>query len=187
MLAGLKLAVTPLGRPLAERATAPLNPPAVAEVMVVVAPVPCCAVTEAGLAVSVMLGDVLEVTVSEMAVVLVTPPPVPVTVMVYAPTAALLLAVSVKVEVPDPGEAMLVGLKPAVTPAGMPLADRATALLNPPTTADVIVEVPLAPWFTVTDAGLGVSVKLGEVLAVTVSETVVVSVSPPPVPVMVIV
>jgi len=61
------------------------------------------------------------------------------------PAAALLLAVRVSVEVPDPGAAMLVGLKPAVTPEGMPLAERATALLNPPETAEVIVDVPLLP------------------------------------------
>ena len=79
---------------------------------------------------------------------------------------------------------MLAGLKLAVTPVGMPVADNVTLLLNPPATVDVIVEVPLDPWSTVTEAGLAESAKLG---AVTVSANVVVSVSPPPVPVTVMV
>jgi hypothetical protein len=82
---------------------------------------------------------------------------------------------------------MLVGLKLAVTPVGRPLADRAMALSNPPATAAVMLDVPLLPGSTVTDVGLGVSVKLGELLEDTVSETVVVSVSDPPVPVTVMV
>jgi hypothetical protein len=94
--------------------------------------------------------------------------------------------VSVKVEEPDPGAAMLAGLKPAVTPEGRPLADRAMALLNPPEMAAVILDVPLAPCCAVTEVGLAVRVKLGVAAEETVSETVVVSVSPPPVPVTVI-
>jgi hypothetical protein len=59
------------------------------------------------------------------------------------------------------------------------------ALSNPPEIAAVMVEVPLDPAWTVTELGLGVSVKLGVLPVETVSETVVVWVSPPPVPVMV--
>lgn len=99
------------------------------------------------------------------------------------PAAALLLAVRVSVEVPDPGAAMLVGLKAAVTPEGKPLAERATALLNPPETADVIVVVPVPPCETLTDDGLAERMKVA--LDVMVSETVVVWVRPPPVPVTV--
>lgn len=90
------------------------------------------------------------------------------------PGAALLPAVSVSVEDPEPGAAMLEGLKPAVTPEGMPLADRATALLNPPVTVEVMVDVPFDPCTTVTAFGLAASVKLGVLAAVTVSERVVV-------------
>jgi len=67
----------------------------------------------------------------------------------------------------------------------MPLADKAMALLNPPEGAVVIVVVPLAPGCTETEFGLAVSVKLGVPPPETASETVVVWVSPPPVPVMV--
>lgn len=80
---------------------------------------------------------------------------------------------------------MLVGTKLAVTPVGIPLADRAMALSNPPEMAAVMVDVPLDPGATVRDVGLGVSVKLGVLPVETVSDTVVVWVIPPPVPVMV--
>lgn len=90
------------------------------------------------------------------------------------PVAALLLTVRVSTEDPEPGAAMLVGLNPAVTPAGMPLALNATALLKPPATVEVMVEAPLEPCCTVTVFGLADRVKLGEVLDVTVKVTVVV-------------
>jgi hypothetical protein len=61
------------------------------------------------------------------------------------PVVAELLTVNVRVDEPEPGAAMLVGLNAAVTPVGKPLAERATALLNPPETADVIVDVPPLP------------------------------------------
>ena len=61
------------------------------------------------------------------------------------PATALLLAARINVELPDPGAAMLVGLKLAVTPVGMPLADKAIALSNPPEIAAVMVDVPLDP------------------------------------------
>jgi len=57
------------------------------------------------------------------------------------------------VEVPDPGAAIDVGLKATVTPVGWPLADKATAESKPPETAVVIVEVPLLPCPTETEAG----------------------------------
>jgi hypothetical protein len=50
----------------------------------------------------------------------VTPPPLPVMVMEYVPAVALLLTVKVRVEDPDPGAAMLDGLKFALTPDGSP-------------------------------------------------------------------
>jgi len=53
--------------------------------------------------------------------------------------------VMVMVEVPEPGAAMEVGLKPTVTPVGWPVADKAIAELKPPETVVVIVEVPLLP------------------------------------------
>ena len=68
---------------------------------------------------------------------------------------------NVTVEVPAPGAAIDVGLKLTVTPEGWPLAERATAALNPPETAVVMVEVPLLPCTTETAVGAAARVKLG--------------------------
>lgn len=92
----------------------------------------------------------------------------------------------VNVDVPDPGAAMDVGLKLAVTPVGWPLADNATAELKPPETVVVIEEDPLLPCTTEIDVGAAASVKAGVAAVVTVSETVAACVRPPPVPVTVI-
>ena len=46
------------------------------------------------------------------------------------------------VEVPEPGAAIGLGLKPTVVPVGMPEADRVIELLNPLLMAVVMVEVP---------------------------------------------
>lgn len=59
--------------------------------------------------------------------VCVTPPPVPVTLIEYVPVAVVEATVTVTVELPEPGAAMDVGLKPTVTPVGWPLALRAMA------------------------------------------------------------
>jgi hypothetical protein len=69
-------------------------------------------------------------TVNSSVVVLVVVPLLPVMVMGYVPYAALLETISVKSEVPEP--VMDVGLKLPVTPLGRPVADSATAELNPP-------------------------------------------------------
>jgi len=66
---------------------------------------------------------------------------------------------SVNEDVPDP--VIDVGLKVAVTPVGRPLAVRATAELNPSTTVLVMVELPLLPCTTETDAGEADSVNVG--------------------------
>lgn len=79
------------------------------------------------------------------------------------------------VEVPEPGAAMDVGLKLTVTPVGWPPAVNPIAELNPPEMAVVIVDVPLLPCTTETDVGEAEMVKLGLAVAVTVSETEVVS------------
>lgn len=76
---------------------------------------------------------------------------------------AVLLAVSVNTL-----EAV-VGLvaKPAVTPAGSPVAARVTAPVNPFAPVTVIVFVPLLPWMTVTLPAEGERVKLGGRFTVT--------------------
>ena len=53
-----------------------------------------------------------------------------------APTAMVI------VEVPEPGAGIVVGLKLTVVPEGTPEADKAMALLKPPLTVVVMVEVP---------------------------------------------
>jgi len=72
--------------------------------------------------------------------------------------------VKVAVDVPDPGNAIDVGLNPTVTPVGWPVADRAIAESNPPETAVVMVEVPLLPTTTETDVGEAERVKAGVAL-----------------------
>ena len=80
-------------------------------------------------------------TVSVRVVVWVRLPDVPVTVTSAAPTVAVLDAVRVRVLV----VVALAGLKDAVTPAGRPLAERATAPEKLLSGVTVIVLVPLAP------------------------------------------
>ncbi len=65
------------------------------------------------------------------------------------------------VDVPEPGAAIEAGVKLAVTPAGMPLAERETAELKPPETAVVSVELPVAPVLTESDEGDAVMEKSG--------------------------
>src|SRR5271170_1272282 len=68
------------------------------------------------------------------------------------------------VDVPEPGTAMDVGLKLTVTPAGWPLAVKATAESKPPATVVVMVEVPLLPCTTETEAGEAEMAKVGLVV-----------------------
>jgi hypothetical protein len=91
---------------------------------------------------------------------------------------------NVAVEVPDPGAAIDDGLKLTVTPVGCPVADNATAELKPLLPVEVMVEVLLFPCTTEMEVGLAVIDNVGA--AVTVSVTVDVCVSPPPMPVTVI-
>ena len=48
----------------------------------------------------------------------------------------------VMVELPEPGAGIVCGLKLTVVPVGMPEADRLIALLKPPLTSVVMVDVP---------------------------------------------
>src|SRR5215471_15293833 len=87
------------------------------------------------------------------------------------------------VDEPEPGAAIGLGLKLTVVPVGTPLADRLMALLKPPLTVVVMVELPWAPCATLTEVGAALMVKLGG--AVTVRVTLVVCWIPPPLPVTV--
>src|SRR5712692_8141001 len=57
------------------------------------------------------------------------------------------------VDDPEPGAAIVDGLRPVVTPEGWPLAVSAIAELKPPLTAVETVVFPEAPWLTVSVAG----------------------------------
>lgn len=86
------------------------------------------------------------------------------------------------VDVPEPGAAMLLGLKVMDCALPCPEADKLIAELKPPETVVVMVDVPELPRATLIDVGDALMVKLG-VVPVTVKETVVVSTVLPEVPV----
>jgi hypothetical protein len=65
------------------------------------------------------------------------------------------------VSVADPGAFTELELSVALTPAGAPLTLSATAPLKPLTTPTLIVELPLAPAFTVSEAGDADTLKSG--------------------------
>jgi hypothetical protein len=83
---------------------------------------------------------------------------VPLTVTVAGAVLAVAEAVKVTVLVAPVAEA---GLKLALTPAGRPLADSATAPVKPPLRAMLIVLVAVPPCGTTTLEGLAASVKFG--------------------------
>lgn len=178
--AGLNAAVTPAGSPLALKATLPVNPPEDVTVIVLVPVAPC--VTVAVVPAKVKLGVCTAVTLKRMVVVWVSVPLTPVTVIVEVPMVAVLDAVKVSALVP----VVDAGLNAAVTPAGSPLALRATLPANPPEGATVIVLAPVPPCATETLAGAADKAKLG-VLLVTVRTSVAVCVSVPLTPVTVMV
>jgi hypothetical protein len=60
---------------------------------------------------------------------------------------------TVRVRVEEPAPVTDVGLKPAVTPVGMPEAENDTAESKPPVTATVMVDVPELPCTTETELG----------------------------------
>ena len=82
-------------------------------------------------------------------------------VTVEVPIVAVLLAVNVSVELPEPGAAIDVGLKLAVTPAGSPLAESDTAELKPPETVVETVVVFVPPCATETEVGEALRAKSG--------------------------
>jgi len=122
-------------------------------------------------------------TVSAMVVVTgVSVPEVPVMVTVDVPAVAVAAAMNVITLVP------VVGLVPntAVTPLGNPDAARVTLPANGLTSVTVMVSVPLAPRAIDRAAAEGLSVKLPRPVTVS-AMVVVIGVSVPEVPVMVIV
>lgn len=164
MEAGLRVAVTPVGAPVAVKAIAELKPPETVVVSVDAPLLPCTTETDAGEAASVKAGVATAVTVSEIVAEWVMLSPLPVTVMLYVPVAVVEATAKVTVEVPEPGAAIDVGLKLTVTPVGAPVAVSAIAELKPPETAVVMLDVPLLPTTTETEVGDTARVKAGVAL-----------------------
>jgi hypothetical protein len=180
---GLNAAVVPAGNPDAVSATAELKPPETVVVIVLVPAPPAVPrfteIAEGEAEIAKAGGGVtLRITLD----VWVSPPPVPVTTIVCVPAATVEATAMVMVDVPEPGAAIVVGLKVTVTPAGTKRAESATAELKPPETAVLTVHVPVLPATTETDVGDADTVNAA---ALTVSEMDVVCVTPPPVPVTV--
>src|SRR5215475_10615759 len=153
-----KLALTPLGNPLALKVTSPVKPPVRVTVIVLVPLAPRLIVRLVGLGESEKSGVCGWFTVRLIVVIRVRPPPVPVTVTVAAPRVAALEAVKViTLLVP------VTGFEPklALTPLGNPLALKVTSPVKPPVRVTVIVLVPLAPRLIVKLEGLGETEKSG--------------------------
>jgi hypothetical protein len=162
---GLKLAVTPLGRPVAERVTPEANPLAGVTVMVsLVLVAPCVTDNVPVVGESEKVGAAA--TVSAIVVVSVSEPETPVMVIVTGPpTVAVLEAVRVNTL-----ESVVVGLglKLAVTPLGSPVAERVTPEANPLAGVTVMVSLVLvAPCAMDNVPAVGAMVNVGG--AVTVS------------------
>jgi len=166
--AGLKEAVTPLGKPDPDKPTLPAKPFWGATVMVLEPFDPCGMVRLLGDAERLKSGVAVVLTVRETVVVWLKLPEVPVIVTVDVPVAAVALAVSVK-ELVVVAEA---GLKEAVTPLGRPDADKLTLPAKPFWGATVMVLEPLNPSATVRLLGDAERLKFAGTL--TVRETVVV-------------
>ncbi len=143
VLPGLNDAVTPLGRPDADKVTLPLKPFCGVTVIVLTPLAPCVIVKLLGDAERVKFGG--GVTVMDTVVTCDNPPDIPVMVTLALPVGAALPAVSVNVLV----LVVLPGLNVAVTPLGRPDADKVTLLLKPFCGMTVTVLAPPVPWTTV--------------------------------------
>jgi len=122
IVSGLKLPVTPSGRPEIESDTSLLKSLAAAVVTVTLLDVPW--IIERLVAEAVSVKPAPGVTVSGSVVVRVLPNPVAMMVTFVVSAATLLSAVKVRVELPLPGNGILPGSKVAVTPAGKPETDK---------------------------------------------------------------
>jgi len=145
VLAGLKTAVTPVGKPGTDKLTLLLKPFKGAIEIMLVPLDPWVIVTLLGEADRLKSGFVAveEFTVRLNEAVWLKAPEVPVRVMGNVPVVAVLLAVSVS----GPEPVTLVGLK--VTPLGRPEADNAMVPVKPFCGVTVRVLVPVAPATTV--------------------------------------
>ena len=133
MVAGLKLAVAPVGRPAIVSATLPVRPFTAVLVTVYVTLPPGRTDCVAGVAVRVKLvtASVTDALCDRLLLL-------PVTVSVEFPPGVPDVVLTVKVAVPAP-PVMVAGLKLAVAPAGNPLTLGVTVPVNPFTAATVTV------------------------------------------------
>ena len=155
---GLKLAVTPVGRPDAENVTFPVKPLIGVTVIALVPLLPCTTLSEDGLEdKEKFFADVF--TVRLIAMVWVKLPEVPVTFTSTVPVAAVPLAVNVNVLTDVLAEVVSTGPNEAVTPFGKPDAEKVTLPSKPVDVAMVISVVALFPWRTVKLLGLAERVK----------------------------
>jgi hypothetical protein len=140
VIAGENVAVTPAGRPLAERFT-PFAKPFIGTTLIVdLLAAPGATRTLFGAAASEK-PPIFSMTCTVIELVIL--PDVPVTVNDVVPGEAVLDAVSVSVLEPVAG----FGEKEAVTPLGSPEALRFTLPIKPYSGLTVTDEVALAPWF----------------------------------------
>jgi len=174
---GLKVPVTPVGRPETASVTAPENPYCGTVVTRAYPDAPCGTLSFAGEALSVNVGG--GVTVSASVVFAEMLPDVPVTVMVVVPAVTGFAAISVSVPAPFARFAENV----AVMPVGSPEAAMVTAPLKPFSGVTAIAVAALPPGPTEMLAGVAEMVKLGA--AVMVSAIVVLLLRLPEVPVTV--
>ncbi len=123
MVLGAKLAVTPLGAPLADNLIAELNPPTLVVVKVRDFEPPGATLALVPFDVSVKLLEDCK-TVRLNARVLSVPPPTAPSVKLDTPGGAVEATESVKMLLPFPGAGILVLVKLAVTPLGSPLIDK---------------------------------------------------------------
>lgn len=131
-------AVTPAGSPLSARLRAELNPPSAVVVSLICSVVPRAKEPEVGVR---LIANPGRETAS--GAVLVMLPAVPETVRLQEPGALVVAAVRVRTLLPDPGEAIDMGLKLAVNPVGNPLIDSDVAALKPPPAT--VVNLVVAP------------------------------------------
>jgi hypothetical protein len=155
---GLGLKVMVLEFP--DKVMAESKPPPTFAVMVEVPELPRATVMALGEAEMAKV-FVVVVTVRVIVVDCLTPPPVPVMVMVCVPFTVVVSTARIMVEVPEPGAAIVEGVKVTVTPAGWPVADRAMEESKPFKMAVVIFDEPLLPCATETVVGEAEMVKLG--------------------------
>jgi len=140
---GEKLAVAPVGNPLALSVTTPVNPFSAAMLAVYVVALPTVTVRVPGLPEIVKYAGGGAFSTKLTVVVCVTLPLMPLSVNVEVPTGVLPVVVTVNVEFPAP--ITVAGEKLAVAPVGNPLALNVTTPVNPFSAAMLAVYVAALP------------------------------------------